>query len=115
MAVVCQRKDSSCVTNHCMGRAITRTLHQAVRLRRQARALRLPEVDRLKEEVGYLKLWQGVAVVTFVSVVGWLVTSGASAPDGTFALAIAGVAFLGIGILVLGRQIAQRISKIGLL
>ena len=98
-----------------MGRQTIRPLHQALRLRRQARASRLPELDRLKEEVAYLKLWQGVAVVTFVSVMGWLVTGGAGAPAGTFALAIAGVAFLGIDIRVLGRRIAQRINKIGML
>jgi hypothetical protein len=97
-----------------MGRVTTGTLHQALRLRRQARAARLPELDRFKEEVAYLKLWPGVAVVTFISLMGWLVTNGAGAPAGTFARAIAGVAFLGIGILVLGRQIARRIKKIGM-
>ena len=39
----------------------------------------MPELDRLKEQVAYLKLWQGVMVVTDISLVGWL----ASAADGT--------------------------------
>ena len=39
----------------------------------------MPELDRLKEQVAYLKLWQGIMVVTDLSLVGWL----ASAADGT--------------------------------
>jgi hypothetical protein len=96
-----------------MGRATTGTLHQTLRSRRHARASRLPDVDRLKEEVAYLKLWQGVAVVSFASLIGWLVSSGPTASAWTTALAVAGVASLGIGVVVIGRQIQTRIDRIG--
>ncbi|TMH45446.1 MAG: hypothetical protein E6H54_05735 [Betaproteobacteria bacterium] len=96
-----------------MGRASTRTLHETLRLRRQARASRFPELDRLKEEVANLKFWQGVAVVTLISVAGWLITNGAGTPVWTFVLAAAGVIFLAIGTIVLILRIKQRIERIG--
>jgi small-conductance mechanosensitive channel len=73
----------------------------------------MPELDRLKEEVAYRKFWQGVAVVTLVSVAGWLITNGSTADSWSFALAVAGVISLGIGVVVLGRQIQRRIEEIG--
>ena len=60
----------------------------------------MPELDRLKEQVAYLKLWQGVMVVTDISLVGWL----ASAADGTrpvlVALAVITVALVTTGIVI---------------
>jgi len=44
----------------------------------------MPELDRLKEEVAYLKFWQGIAVVIAISLSGWLVSSGADAPSLSF-------------------------------
>lgn len=88
-------------------------MHQAVRLRRQARASRLAEIDRLKEELAYLKFWQGVVVVTLISLTGWLITSGAVAPAWTFLLAASGVIFLGIATIAFRLRVKQRIRKIG--
>ena len=73
----------------------------------------MPELDRLKEEVAYLKFWQGLAVVILVSIAGWLITNGAGAEPWTFGLAIAGVVWLGIVVVVLGREIGRRINDIG--
>ncbi len=36
--------------------------------------------DKAKEQIGYLKFWLGVMVVTDISLVGWLVSTGGSAP-----------------------------------
>jgi hypothetical protein len=73
----------------------------------------MPELDRLKEEVAYLKFWQGVAVVTLISLAGWPVGSGGDADSLPFALAISGVISLGAAVVVLGRHIRQRIEAIG--
>jgi hypothetical protein len=32
----------------------------------------MSELDRLKEQLAYLKFWQGIMVVTDISLVGWL-------------------------------------------
>jgi hypothetical protein len=73
----------------------------------------VPELDRLKEQVAYLKLWQGIMVVTDLSLVGWL----ASAADGTrlvlVALAVITVALVTTGIVIVHRHIERRIDQIG--
>ena len=73
----------------------------------------MPELDRLKEQIAYLKFWQGVMVVTDISLVGWLVSNAAWAKVGTVTLAILGVVFTTAGVIVLHRQIEQRIDQVG--
>jgi len=73
----------------------------------------VPELERLKEQVAYLRLWQGVMVVTDISLVGWL----ASAADGTrpvlVALAVITVALVTTGMVIVHRHIERRIDQIG--
>lgn len=52
-------------------------------------------LDRVKEEIGYLKVWQGIAVVSAVSLAGWLLSAGDSAPTLRYGLALLGVLLLG--------------------
>lgn len=73
----------------------------------------MPELDRLKEQVAYLKFWQGIVVVTDISLTGWLITASDTASRLAVVLAIAGVALLSLGIVVLHRQIERRIEQIG--
>lgn len=73
----------------------------------------MSEIDRLREELAYLKFWQGIVVVTDISVAGWLISASDSASTLTFVLALAGLAALTIGIVVLHRQIERRIERIG--
>ena len=39
----------------------------------------MPQLDRLKEQIAYLKFWQGILVVTDISLIGWLVSNAARA------------------------------------
>jgi uncharacterized membrane protein len=71
------------------------------------------ELDRLKEQVAYLKFWQGIMVVTDISLVGWLVSTADGARPLTVALAVVGVFLLTLGIVMLHRQIERRIDHIG--
>ena len=73
----------------------------------------MPELDRLKEQLAYLKFWLGIVVVTDISLAGWLVSASDTAASLTVVLAIAGVVLLSIGIVVLHRQIEHRIDQIG--
>jgi len=73
----------------------------------------MSELDRLKEQVAYLKFWQGIMVVTDISLVGWLVSTADGARPLTVALAIVGVFLLTSGIVMLHRQIERRIDHIG--
>jgi len=63
------------------------------------------ELDRLKEQLSYLKFWQGIMVVTNISLVGWLVSTADGTRALTVVLAIIGVVALIFGIVVLHRQI----------
>ena len=73
----------------------------------------MPELDRLKEQVAYLKFWQGIVVVTDISLTGWLITASDTATRLTVILAIVGVALLSLEIVVLHREIERRIEQIG--
>lgn len=75
--------------------------------------LPVPELDRLKEQVAYLKLWQGIVVVTDISLAGWLVSAADSAPPLRVHLALLGVILLSFGIVVLHRHINGRLEQIG--
>ena len=73
----------------------------------------MSELDRIREQIAYLKYWQGIMVVTDITLVGWLLTAGDSASLLIFSLAIAGVIALTLGIVRLHRQIERRIERIG--
>ena len=65
----------------------------------------MSKLDRLKEQLSYLKFWQGIMVVTDISLVGWLVSTADGTRALTVVLAIIGVVALIFGIVVLHRQI----------
>ena len=69
-------------------------------------------VDRLKEEVAYIKLWLGLVVVTDVGLIGWLVTADDAGRLQTV-LALLGIVVLSFGGVVLHREIAGRLKRIG--
>ena len=72
----------------------------------------MSELDHLKEQVAYLKFWQGIVVVTDISLAGWLISSSDSADSLTVYLALAGLVLLSAGIVVLHRRIERRIDRI---
>jgi hypothetical protein len=48
-------------------------------------------LDRTKEGLAYLRFWQGIVVVTDISIAGWSISAFGNAPSFTFGLGIAGV------------------------
>jgi len=73
----------------------------------------MAQLDRLKEEIGHLKLWEGIAVVIGTGLAGWLISTADEATPLTFGLAVGGVAFMGVGILRMFRQVERRIDEMG--
>ena len=73
----------------------------------------MPELDRLKEQLAYLKFWQGVMAVTDISLVGWLASAADTATPALLSFVITGIALLSLGILLLHRRIERRIEQIG--
>jgi hypothetical protein len=70
------------------------------------------QLDRVREDLAYLKLWQGVGVVTDISVVGWLVATSAGATQAMRTLAVAVATVLTLIIVVLHHRIGHRIKLI---
>jgi hypothetical protein len=73
----------------------------------------MPKLERLKEQVAYLKFWLGIVVVTDISLVGWLIVSVDEADRLRIVLAVLGIVVLSFGVVVLHRQIDQRVERIG--
>jgi hypothetical protein len=71
------------------------------------------KLERLKEQIGYLKFWQGVVVVTDISVVGWFVSAIDTAPHVRLLVALLAIILLTFGIILLHRQIERQIDEIG--
>ena len=73
----------------------------------------MSKLDRLKEQIAYLKFWQGIMVVTDISLIGWLVSTGYTADRLTLLLAAFGAVCLTIGIVAMHRKIDRRIDQTG--
>jgi hypothetical protein len=73
----------------------------------------MSDLDRLKEQLVYLRLWLGIVVVAEISLIGWLASAVDTAPARLLALAIATALLLALGIFLLHRQIQRRIDDIG--
>ncbi len=70
------------------------------------------ELDRLKEQLVYLRFWLGIMVVTEITLVGWLISTPNTADPVLWSLAAVGVVLLGFGIFLLHRQIERRIEEV---
>jgi hypothetical protein len=71
------------------------------------------ELDRIKEQLVYLRFWQGIMVVADISLVGWLASTVDTATPTLLPFAIVGIVVLSLGIFLLHRQIERRIEQIG--
>jgi hypothetical protein len=73
----------------------------------------MSELDRLKEQLVYLRFWLGIMVVTEITLVGWLISTPETANHVLWSLAAVGAVLLGVGIFIVHRQIERRIDEIG--
>ena len=73
----------------------------------------MSELDRLKEQLVYLRFWLGIMVVTEITLVGWLISTPNTADPVLWSLAAIGAVLLGVGIFIVHRQIERRIQEIG--
>jgi hypothetical protein len=71
------------------------------------------ELDRIKEQLVYLRFWLGIMVVTDISLVGWLASTVDTATPTLLSFAIVGIVVLSLGIFLIHRQIERRIEHIG--
>ena len=73
----------------------------------------MSELDRLKEQLIYLRFWLGIMVVTGITLAGWLISTPISEDQTLWLTGAVGAVVLGIGIYLINRQIERRIDDIG--
>lgn len=72
----------------------------------------MPQLDGLKEQLIYLRLWLGIITVAEMSVIGWTAISFDAASPRLLSLAILVIMALGLEIFLLNRMIERRIEQI---
>ena len=73
----------------------------------------MSELDRVKEQLVYLRFWLGIMVVTEITLVGWLISTPISANSTLWFIGAFAAVLLGAGIFLVHRQIERRIDQIG--
>jgi len=73
----------------------------------------MSELDRLKEQLVYLRFWLGIMVVTEITLVGWLISTSISSNATLWFIGAFGAVLLGSGIFLVHRQIERRIDQMG--
>ena len=73
----------------------------------------MSELDRVKEQLVYLRFWLGIMVVTEITLVGWLISTPNSANPTLWFIGAFGAVMLGVGIYLVHRQVERRIDQIG--
>ena len=72
----------------------------------------MSEVDGIKEEIAYLKLWLGIMIVTGVSLIGWLLGNFRSAHWLLVVGGFLGLLLIGFGCFALHQQIESKIDEV---
>ena len=73
----------------------------------------MSETDRVKEQLTYLRFWLGIMVVTEITLAGWLITAPVSGNPTLWFIGAFGAIVLGVGIVLVHRQVEHRIDQIG--
>lgn len=72
----------------------------------------MSELDGLREDLAYLKLWLGIMIVTSISLVGWLLSNFGSAHTLLLLGGIIVLICLCSGCLALHRRILEKIQEV---
>ena len=73
----------------------------------------MSELDRLREQLVYLRFWLGIMVATEIALVGWLISTPINANSTLWFIGAFGAILPGDGIFLVHRQIERRIDQIG--
>ena len=72
----------------------------------------MSKLDLAKEQIAYLKLWLGILVASFVSLLGWLMSNFQSVQDRLSFAALSVLIALGASGYVLHKKIESKINEL---
>ena len=72
----------------------------------------MSDLDALKEQLAYLKLWLGILIVTGISLIGWLLSSFKSTDKLLLISGLVALMSIGLGCYTLHRKIESKISLV---
>ena len=72
----------------------------------------MSKLDKAKEQIGYLRFWLGVMVVTDISLVGWLVSSAGAARTHMVVGALVAIVVITTSGFVVHRRVERRIDAL---
>ena len=72
----------------------------------------MAEIDEIKEELNYLKVWLGIIVITTIGLVGWLINNYEIASELKVIADILAIIILTISIIVIDRNIKNKIKSL---
>ena len=70
------------------------------------------QIDEIKEELNYMKVWLGIIVVTTIGLIGWLVNHYESASMLKTAGAIVAITVLTVVIVLIDKKIKEKIKSL---
>ena len=70
------------------------------------------KIDVIKEKINYLKVWLGIAIVTLISLIGWLSTHYADISTTRTILTFISIVWLVITIHFLNKAILKKIESL---
>ncbi|MBF0238745.1 MAG: hypothetical protein HQM12_13650 [SAR324 cluster bacterium] len=72
----------------------------------------MPELDQLKEQIGYLKFWLGLLAATGIADITWIVDHLENANDFKFLLAVIFLFAVVVAVFILHSKIEQKIDEV---
>jgi hypothetical protein len=72
----------------------------------------MSELDVVKEQIAYLKLWIGIMVVTNISLIGWFIGNYGLASANLLVTDLMAIVVVSVGIIVLHYRTARKIEHL---
>jgi hypothetical protein len=72
----------------------------------------MAKIDRIREQINYMKVWISIFVVTEIGLIGWLVTNFDALNETKFFLGASGFLILLAAIHVLNKKILAKINSL---
>jgi len=72
----------------------------------------MAEIDEIKEELNYLKVWLGIIVITTIGLIGWLINNYEVASDLKVIADVIAIIGLTISIIIIDKNIKNKIKSL---